>query len=73
MNCKWSPIDLGWRCGTIYEMCSDAIEIAKLLNTRVVFTFNGVRVNVGGRSDVEDVSLQTMQAVKSGTDAVFGD
>ncbi len=72
-NCQWSPIDLGWRCGTIYEMCDDAVQIAKLLNTRVVFTFNGVRVNVGTRSDVEDVSLRTMQAVKSGTDTVFGE
>ncbi len=72
MNCKWRHVDLGWRCGAIYEMCDDAVQIAKLLNTQVSFTFNGVRVNVSSQSDAEDVSFQALEAVKNKTDAVFG-
>lgn len=72
MNCKWRHVDLGWRCGTIYEMCDEAVQVAKLLNTQVSFTFNGVRVNVSNQSDVEGVSFQAMEAVKNKTDAVFG-
>jgi len=72
MNCKWRHVDLGWRCGAIYEMCDDAVQIAKLLNTQVSFTFNGVRVNVTSQSDPEDVSFKALEAVTSKTDAVFG-
>lgn len=72
MNCKWRHVDLGWRCGAIYEMCDDAVQIAKLLNTQVSFTFNGVRVNVSSQSDAEDVSFQALEAVKYETTAVFG-
>lgn len=72
MNCKWRHVDLGWRCGAIYEMCDDAVQIAKLLNTQVSFTFNGVRVNVSNQSDAEDISFKALEAVKNKTDAVFG-
>ncbi len=72
MNCKWRHVDLGWRTGTIYEMCDEAVQIAKLLNTQVSFTFNGVRVNVSSQSDPEDVSFQALEAAKYETSAVFG-
>lgn len=72
MKCSWSHIDLGWRCGDIGSMCKEAIEIAALLDTKVSFKFNSVKVNVAGRSDWEEVTEQALDAVRSGTTSVYG-
>lgn len=53
-------------------MTKEAIEIAAMLDTKVCFEFNGVVVNVTSRSDWEDVSLKTLEAVKDGKKSVYG-
>lgn len=64
MNCSWSDIELGWRLGSIDSMTREAIEIAKLLNTRCTFEFNGVTVAVNKNSNWEKVALVALEAVK---------
>ncbi|HHB9680589.1 TPA: hypothetical protein ACOAY7_002972 [Vibrio cholerae] len=72
MKCDWSNISLGFRFGTIDDMTKEAIEVAKLLDTKVNFEFNGVLVNVSKHSDVEDVCFKTMDALKIGKKSVYG-
>lgn len=72
MKCNWSNVSLGFRFGTIDDMTKEAIEVAKLLDTKVNFEFNGVTVNVSKHSDVEDVYFKTMDALKIGKKSVYG-
>ena len=65
MNCSWTDIELGWRLGSIDNMAKEAIEIAKLLNTRCTFEFNGIIVAVNKDSDWEKVSLAALDAIKT--------
>jgi hypothetical protein len=66
MKCSWSDIDLGWRDGTIDNMVKEAIEIAKLLDTRCSFEFNGVTVAVNKNSNWETLSKLAKNAVADG-------
>lgn len=72
MKCNWSNVSLGYRFGNINEVIKEAIEIAKLLDTKVNFEFNGVLVNVSKHSDVEDVYFKTMDALKIVKKSVYG-
>lgn len=66
MKCSWSDIDLGWRLGSIDVMCKEAIEIAKLLDTRCSFEFNGVTVAVNKNSNWENLAKLVVDAVSKG-------
>ncbi len=59
MICSWYEIDLGSRLGSIDDMCKEAIEIAKLLNTQCAFDFNGVKVCVDRNSKWERVVVNS--------------
>ena len=72
MNCSWSCIDLGWTIGDIGSMSKEAIEVANLLNTKVSFDFNGVKVNVTKESNYVLVANDALEAVRLGINAVFG-
>lgn len=72
MNCNWNHVDLGWRLGDIGSMSDEAIEVARLLNTKVSFEFNGVKVNVSKDSFWKDVADSALDALRNGDSAVFG-
>lgn len=73
MNCNWTHVDLGWRLGDIYSMVKEAVQVAELLNARVSFDFNGVKVNVTKNStDINGLCYEVLDAVKQGKMAVFG-
>ncbi len=72
MKCNWSSVSLGWRGGRISDMTKEAIEIAKLLDTKVNFEFNDVKVNVSKYSDWEDVTISVHEAVLDGKKSVHG-
>lgn len=65
MNCSWSDIELGWRLGSIDSMTKEAIEVAKLLNTRCTFEFNGVTVAVNNNSNWEKVAHAALIAINT--------
>lgn len=73
INCSWSNVDLGWRCGEIFSMCKEAIEIAKLLNTKVSFEFNKVRVNVSKSSSANNLAIKALAAAQAGKTSVYGE
>lgn len=75
MNCNWTHVDLGWRPGDIYSMTEEAVQIAKLLNTKVSFDFNGVKVHVTKQStdtDIDYLCEEVLNAIKQGKSSVFG-
>ena len=73
MNCSWSHVDLGFRFGDIGSMSKEAIEIAKLLDTKVSFVFNGVKVNVTKFSSYDTVAHAALDAVRDGKISAFGE
>jgi hypothetical protein len=73
MKCGWNKIDLGWRSGDIYTMSHEAVEIAKLLNVKTSFLFNGVRVNVSAKTDPVTISTKALEAVKSEKTSIYGE
>ena len=72
MKCNWSNVSLGRRGGIISDMTKEAIVIAKLLDTKVNFEFNGVTVNVSKYSDWRDVTISVHEAIQSGKISVYG-
>lgn len=72
MKCNWSHVSLGWRSGSIDNMTKEAIEVAKTLDTKVDFEFNGVKVNVSKHSDWKDVTIDVHEAIQSGKKSVYG-
>jgi len=73
MKCSWNKIDLGWTCGDIGTLCRQASEISILLDTKVSFDFNGIKVNLSPKSNVSTLIEKTMQAVGTETKSVYGE
>lgn len=71
MKCSWTNVDLGWRTGSIYDMCEEAVQIAKLLDTGVSFMFNGCSVNLTKNSVAEQMVKSIMVAVNYDQTSVF--
>lgn len=60
MKCSWTNVDLGWRTGSIYDMCEEAVQIAKVLDTEVSFMFNGCRVNLTKNSVADEQTVKSI-------------
>lgn len=73
MKCPWHKIDLGWTCGDIATLCKQALEIAILLDTKVSFDFNGVKVNISPKTDVKGVIEKAFMAIGTDTKSVYGE
>ena len=73
MNCTWTHVDLGWRPGDIHSMTKEAVQVAELLNTKVSFDFNGVKVNITKHSTVTAVAEGALDAVRKGKNSFFGE
>ena len=74
MKCSWNSVDLGWLIGgDVASMCKEAIEIATLLDTKVSFVFNEVRVNVSPKSSYILTAQKALVAVSSGVASVYGE
>lgn len=72
MKCSWNKINLGWRLGNISEMVEEAIQIANLLDTKVSFEFNGVKVNLSKHSDHQNTVRKVTDAVGEGK-TIYGE
>ena len=73
MKCPWSKINLGWACGDIFTLSRQAVEVAKLLNTKVTFDFNGVKVCASPITNPRDLSASALGAVEEGKGSVYGE
>ncbi len=73
MNCPWNKIDLGWTCGDICTLSNKAVDIAKLLNTKVTFEFNGVKVCASPTTSAGRLAYAALDAVRDGKTSVYGE
>lgn len=73
MKCRWRSINLGWTPGMIDEQITEAVHIAKMLDTKVSFDFSGIKVNVTKNSTIEYTYNAYIQAQKGERIACFGE
>lgn len=68
----FTHITLDWSIGTIGGMTEEAIELAKLTDMKVSFTFNGVKVNVTKQTTLQ-IATDALNAVREGKGSVYGE
>lgn len=69
----FKQIDLGWTTGDIGGMFKEAKEVANVLDVKVSFEFNGVKVNISKNSTFEYVYSKLEEAIKTKKLSCFGE
>lgn len=69
----FTHITLNWALGDFARQFKHAKEIASLTGLKVSFEFNGVKVNITGRSTADRTYELYREALSAGSKSIFGE
>lgn len=73
MSQAFTHLDLGWSMGSFDYLFNEAKRIAELTNTKVSFSFNGVKVNMTKDSTLDYTWPLIQEAIKHQKLSAFGE